>query len=54
MEEILEKMKEDFEKYQIKDTDEQIAYACGYLKENESVNKEQTVEIIRQILFKQI
>lgn len=30
MEEILKMMKEDFEKYQIKGTNNQIAYACGY------------------------
>ena len=37
MEEIIEMMKEDFKKYQIKGINNQIAYACGYLKENEDV-----------------
>lgn len=31
-----------------------IAYACGYLKENEDVTRRQAVEIIRRILFEKI
>ena len=41
-------------KYQIKGINNQIAYACGYLKENEDVTRRQAVEIIRRILFEKI
>lgn len=54
MEEIIEMMKEDFKKYQIKGINNQIAYACGYLEENEDVTRRQAVEIIRRILFEKI
>ena len=54
MEEIIEMMKEDFKKYQIKGINNQIAYACGYLKENEDVTRRQAVEIIRRIIFEKI
>ena len=48
MEEIIEMMKEDFKKYQIKGINNQIAYA------NEDVTRRQAVEIIRRILFEKI
>jgi len=37
MEEILKEMQEYFCKEQISNIDVKIAYACGYLKNNESV-----------------
>lgn len=54
MEEILKEMQEYFCKEQISNIDVKIAYACGYLKNNESVNKEQAIEIIRKKLFEEI
>ena len=54
MEEILKEMQEYFCKEQISNIDVKIAYDCGYLKNNESVNKEQAIEIIRKILFEEI
>ena len=54
MEEILKEMQKYFLEEQINNIDVKIAYACGYLKNNESVNKEQAIEIIRKILFEEI
>lgn len=53
MEEMLKELKEYF-KIQKYDKDNQLAFAIGYLKDCNKVNKKQAIEIIEKIFFGEI
>ncbi len=51
MEEIIAKLKEEFEKQFYKDYKEcKIVYAIRYIEDNKKINKKQALEIVRMIL----
>ena len=50
MEEVKEYLKQKFKKGYCVDTTNKIAFAVGYIEENEKINKKEALKIIYEII----
>ena len=51
MEEVIKKLKQEFKKEQYDSKRSKLAYAIGYLEDNEELTRKEAVSIIRMIFF---